>query len=211
MNSIANNKIFADLSQSSIEKFIKDTDSKVVKYEKNTIIVNEGDNVKHIYALITGEIVIYKLDENGFKNIINKVVTNDFFGPTLAISKVLSPSFVETIKDCKILLIPIQNINIKTDEAIIVNKNIETLLAIKNLELNNKIYILGIKNLQERIITFLKMQHENHGEEFELQYSKQQLADYLVIDRSTLSRELKKLCDKKIITNHKNTYKLLKY
>lgn len=207
---LKSNKLFYNLNNDEIESFINNTNSTMKTYDKNTTIIHEGDIINNIYVIIKGEIVIYKLDENGFKNIISKISDNDYFGPALAISSEPSPSYIESLHECIILHIPINNINTNTKESIKVYENILNLLAHKNLELNKKIYILGIKNLEERIITFLKMQHSNHGEEFILKYTKQQMAEYLFVDRSTLSRELKRLKNKGTLDYNKNIYKILK-
>ncbi len=198
--------LFANLTNVEIKQFLQDTNSYYSTYKKEEHILMHGDIVKNISIIISGKAIIYKLDSNGTNNVIAKLGDYDFFGPALSIHKRDALSYVEAIKDCKVLHIPNDNLNIQTRESTQFFKNLVNAIAIKNVEINNKVMLLGVKNLSERVITYLKLHEEVENEPFTISYNKQQLANYLLVDRCTLSRELAKLKKRGIIDFNKNTY-----
>ena len=78
--------------------------------------------------------------------------------------------------------------------------------------LNQKLELLSQRSIREKIILFLELEAKKKGKEggeFLIDLNRNELADYLCVDRSALSRELSKLKMEKIIDYHKNKFKLL--
>ncbi len=210
MKNLSQCLLFANMNSNEIEQFLKDTNSYYKTYPKESHVLMHGDPVKNISVIISGKVIIYKLDSNGNNNVIAKLAENDFFGPALLLHSRDALSSVEAISECNILHIPNSNLDIQTKEVTKFFKNLVTAIATKNVELNNKVMLLGIKNLSERIITYLKLYEEQPYKPFTIPYNKQQLANYLLVDRSTLSRELAKLKKRGLIDFNKNTYTIKK-
>lgn len=65
------------------------------------------------------------------------------------------------------------------------------------------------KSLRERLLSYLSEQALEHGSShFTIPFDRQQLADYLAVDRSAMSNELSKMQKDGLITYHKNEFKL---
>ena len=80
----------------------------------------------------------------------------------------------------------------------------------KNLTLSNRIFCTSPKTIRERLLTYLSSQAERSGSStFQIPFNRQQMADYLNLDRSALSKELGKMRDEGFLTFHKNQFTLL--
>ena len=83
--------------------------------------------------------------------------------------------------------------------------------ARKNIELSRRIFCTSPKKVRTRVIIYLSEESvKANSSEFEIPFNRRQMADYLNLDRSDLSKELCKMRDEKIISFNKNHFKLLK-
>jgi len=84
------------------------------------------------------------------------------------------------------------------------------ILASNNIKLLRKMGHLVKRSTREKILSFLSEQAEQaKNDSFEIPFDRQELADYLCVDRSAMSNELSKLKDEKILEFHKNKFTLL--
>jgi CRP-like cAMP-binding protein len=82
-------------------------------------------------------------------------------------------------------------------------------LAVKTLELNRKIEILSHRSTQDRLMSYLRAVAQQKGTaEFDIPFDRQQLADYLCVERSALSAEIGRLSRLGLITSRKNHFTL---
>ena len=88
-------------------------------------------------------------------------------------------------------------------------RNIMRTLAVKTLELNRKIEILSHRSTQDRLMSYLRAVAKQKGTaEFDVPFDRQQLADYLCVERSALSAEISRLARAGAFACHKNHFKL---
>ena len=81
----------------------------------------------------------------------------------------------------------------------------------KNILLNEKIQCLSERTTKEKIMKYLSFYAQKTGkQEFDIPFDRQQLANYLGVERSALSVEIGKLRKEKIVESYKNHFKLLK-
>lgn len=79
----------------------------------------------------------------------------------------------------------------------------------KNLALSRRILCTAPKTVRGRLLTYLSGQAvQAGGMEFDLPFNRQQLADYLNLDRSALSKELCRMRDEGLLTFRKNHFVL---
>ena len=77
----------------------------------------------------------------------------------------------------------------------------------KNLTLSNRIFCTSPKTIRERLLIYLSNESRKAGsQEFVIPFDRQQLADYLNVDRSALSKELGKMRDEGLIEFRKNDF-----
>ncbi len=97
----------------------------------------------------------------------------------------------------------------KTDRLTLYERCIQ-FLANENIRKFHKAEILSIRNPRKKIIKYLSLQSARYGSrEFAVEYSREELASYLDINRSVLSHELKSMERDGIIKVHKNNFTLL--
>jgi hypothetical protein len=88
--------------------------------------------------------------------------------------------------------------------------NIIRMLSKKNLVLSNRIFCTTPKKIRDRVYTYLSMQRVRSGcPKFKIPFNRQQMADYLNLDRSALSKELGLMREEGILSFYKNEFELL--
>ena len=79
----------------------------------------------------------------------------------------------------------------------------------KNLGLSRRIFCTTPKTVRGRLLTYLSGQAVQAGSKtFDLPFNRQQLADYLNLDRSALSKELGRMRDEGLLEFEKNHFVL---
>ncbi len=199
-------KLFKGIND--IEEFLETIEYRYINFNRGETILNLDDKVSEIFIVIKGKILLYKIDQDGNKGIMNVLKEDDFFGTALAIQGVNSLSAIEAVTKGKILAIKYDSIFKSTHFTNQFHQNILLTLAAKNIELNKKIYLLNIKKLRTRILSYLS--DYDNGNYFEIPLNINQLSDFLSVDRSTLSRELSKLKKEEKLDYYSNTFKILK-
>ena len=91
----------------------------------------------------------------------------------------------------------------------VIAQRLLSLTAQKNLNLSNRMLHTASRSIRERLLSYLSQQALEHGSHrFEIPFSRQQLADYLGVDRSAMSHELSKMQQEGILTCRKNAFEL---
>ena len=84
------------------------------------------------------------------------------------------------------------------------------ILSVKNIKQNQKIQCISKRTTREKLLNYLYFQlQKNNSKEFYIPYDRQQLADYLCVERSAMAYEIGKLCKDGIIETKKNYFKFL--
>lgn len=125
------------------------------------------------------------------------------------------PVTAVSVTDSEILLIDFKNmLNICSSACshhLILVKNMLEILASKNILLNEKIQIMSKKTTREKLLAYLYAQSEKHGSlSFKIDFNRQELADYLSVERSAMSTEIGKLKNEGLISYDKNYFEILK-
>lgn len=183
-------------------------------YPKNTTIFHVGDRIHEIGIVETGSVHIETIDLWGNKSILNHIGMGEIFAETYALCH--EPMMVDAIaaEDSRILLLKLDILlNSQNHQRTWYNKlqnNILNLAVQKNLALSNRIFCTTAKTIRNRLLTYLSMASvKAKNATFQIPFDRQQLADYLNVDRSALSKELGKMRKEGILEFHKNEFTLL--
>lgn len=212
---IENNKLFKGIDKSELEGLIVCLIAKEKNYKKNETLINQGSHIKDIGIVLEGEVQVLKYDVYGSKHIISNIHEGGIFAEVLVSSGITeSPVEVIALEDCKILSIPYQNIISTCSMACGKHHqlifNLLTIFSRKSLKLNEKISYLTCKTTREKIIMYLlnNMNSEDQTR-VKIPYNRNQLSEFLSVNRSVLSRELSKMKEEGIIDFKKNEFKIL--
>ncbi len=205
--------LFIDLDEQTLPEALKLFCSAEKTLKKGEMIFHSGTTTEVMGFVLDGRIQIESTDYWGNKTIIDNLGTGKVFGETYALTG--KPLMVDAVavEDSKIMLLNPKNIFVHSDNKInsILIKNILRISMNKNLHLSQRIFHTNSKTIRGRLLAYLSscVPSKTPNAEFDIPYDRQQLADYLQVDRSALSAELSKMKADGLIDFWKNHFKLL--
>ncbi len=213
INALSNSLLFKNLKDEEIKNALLCLKPSIMKYGKNEYILDQEDNVLSIGIIVKGAATIFREDYYGNRIIIATLEESDIFGEALAVIKKNAISSIITKEESIIIFIKTDKLlNSCSNHCLFHTKLINNLiyiLAYKNVELNNKINHISNKLTKDKILSYLlTVKNINNKDKFKIPFNRQELADYLGVDRSALSLCLSKLKNEGIIDYYKNTFEL---
>ncbi len=212
-NLVCQNSLFEGISRGDFETMFSCLSPLVKTYEKNEYLLHMGDNINSLGIVISGEIMITKVDERGNENIINKMTAGEMFAEVFVCADIFhSPVSIIAETKSEILFLDYRKV-ISTCSATCVfhQKLIANMLKViagKTLYLNQKLDILSKKTLRGKILAYLNYERKGR-DRFKIDLNREELANFLCADRSALSAELSKMQKDKLIRYNKNEFEIL--
>lgn len=211
----ARSGLFRGIEESELEKLFGCLEARKQTYRKEEYILREGEQTKVLGLVLSGSVLIVQEDVWGGRNVLSVLGPGQCFAEVFACvpGSVLNVS-VEAKEDTTILFLNVGRIlSICPDGCSFHAQLIQNLLidmAQKNRKLSEKITHMAKRSTREKLLSYLSEQAvKNKSSEFEIPYNRQQLADYLGVDRSGLSVQLCRLRDEGMLTFHKNKIRLI--
>lgn len=187
-------------------------DAKSANYQTGSCILRVGDAAEALGLMLLGNAFIVQEDFWGNRNIIISIGPGQSFAEAFACAPdaALNISVVAE-SPCTVLFLNVKRILTVCPTACAhhsrIIRNLLSDLACKNLRLNEKLTHLGQRTTRAKLLSYLSAEAQRHGSfEFDIPFSRQQLADYLFVERSGLSLELCKLRDDGFLEFHKNHF-----
>lgn len=164
-----------------------------------------GDAPDHIGIVLEGELRIAREDADGQRAILAALWPGDYYGEALACAGVAhSPVSVEAVAPSRVLRLPYENLVRPCRGACashrVLATNLASIIAKKNLVLQRRMEILERKSIRERVMLYLTGQMPGIGRPFVVAMNRGEMAAYLAVDRSALSRELGRLREDGILS-----------
>ena len=194
---LSNNAIFRDFDENDWRELESLSLLKKKSFDKGEILVIENNDIL------------------GNSSILNKLETGDVFAETYAITG--TPMMVDVVaaQSCKIVFFNVRNLLENAKNSSLAQKTTRNLLFIsmqKNLILSSRIFCTSPKTIRERLAIYFSEQVTRTGSTaFDIPFNRQQMADYLNLDRSALSKELGKMQDEGLIRYRKNHFEMVKF
>ena len=210
-------KLFAGLDENSYEPALTCLHTKIAKYKKGLILQLTGDLIKSIGIVLDGCIEISRTDCSGNRLIINRVEYPAMFGEAFAFAGVeFSPVTLTALEDSTVLHLDFKSIiNDEVSSECSYHKMIITnmlkIMAHKNVFLSSRLELVTKKTTRSKLAAFLLHSSElAKCANFEIPYNRNQLADYLSVNRSAMSNELCKMRKEGILDFQKNRFAIHK-
>lgn len=183
-----------------------------VSYPKGSTVFNQGDRITHSGILLEGSIIAESVSYSGVRRVMQTLRAGDLFGDVLMYSE-NDPTPVTTLvkEDSKVMLLDITELMEKACNPLCRRVFINILhgLADKFWTLNRKIAYLSCKEMRAKIAMFLLDMHEHYASlTFIVEYSRDELASLLGVNRSALSRELSRMQAQGLISYYKSSFKI---
>ena len=207
--------LFKGINENEFESMLSCIGGRFRTYDKGETIIFIGNEMYDVGIVISGEVLVINEDFYGNRSIYMQMKEGESFGESYACAGIeKSPANVVTVTGCEVLFFDIKRSLTTCSSACVFHtrfiKNLLMLIACKNLHLNHKIEFLSKRTIREKLMAYLLEQaKENNSEEFEIRFDRNELADFLYIDRSAMSREMCKMRDDGLITFNKNKFKIL--
>lgn len=192
---LKNTRLLAPLSEDDVKRHLNDGSFRIVSYKKNSIVHIEGEVCKKFELILSGKVIVNRIDEAGNLMTISEFIGGDILGGNLLFSQhPIYPMTVSTEQNTDIL-------EISKDALFdLLSTNSEFLLSYLTFVADHT-FILGDKikravnlSIRESIFNFLQYEsRKQNSERIVLPMSKKALAESLGIQRTSLSRELAKM------------------
>ena len=175
----------------------------IKEFQADEIITTLLSKRNQFCILLEGEAQLITYDKNGNKKILYYYKPNDIFGEALFKISMDRELFVLAKKTCKILIFPYDTAENCTEDCLYhidLLRNLPDLILHSIAEQNFRMILLTHKSVRDKLLSYFNvLSVENGKKTFELPFSLTDLADYLMIERTAMMRELKRLKDEKII------------
>ena len=209
---LAGTRLFQGIREHEIEAMLTCLSAEERTYGKDAYIYRAGDVSGRLGGVMEGAVNIIKDDVWGNRKIIENIGGGQIFGETYACLKG-EPLMVDVqaSERSRILFMDVNRILTTCSSSCdFHNRLIRSLmyvLAGKNLMLTKKMDIITPKSLRERVMVYLSQESVKQGcRTVTVPFNRQQMADYLSVDRSALSAELSRMQRDGVISYEKNRF-----
>ena len=208
-------QLFSGVGEEEIKSMLNCLQAKLYTYKKGEYVLRQGERLHNILVLITGKLHIQRDDYWGNCSIINMVSVGEMFGEAyVAPESGALMNDVLAVEDSVVVFFDVRRIMTVCSSACrfhsIVVQNLFFAISEKNRKLVQKLTFMTKRTTREKLIAYLSEEAKRqNSNEFSIPFNRQQLADFLSVDRSAMSNELCKMRDDGLIEFDKSCFRLL--
>ena len=207
-------KLFSDLGDDDILSMLNCLNAAVRHYNKGEYVFRQGEYIHDLMILASGRIHIQKEDYWGNLNILNEIRSGEIFGEAYIVpdSGTLMNDVIAA-EASTVLFFNVERILTVCPSACPFHtrllKNMFYTISDKNKSLVQKLSYMSERSTREKLLSYLSDEAKRqNSSSFSISFDRQQLADFLSVDRSAMSNELCKLRDEGMLDFHKNKFTL---
>lgn len=207
--------LFRGMTETEISNALQVLEAREKNFQKSETLLIAGMITERMGLVLEGSVTIESNDVWGNRTIISHVGKGQVFAETYALLE-NEPMLVDVTasEDCRILFLRSGRIqSLKSSLEPWTLKYVTNLLTIsmhKNLILSGRSFHTAPKTIRGRVMAYLNsVSLQRHSREFDIPFDRQQLADYLNLERSALSKEIGKMRREGLIDCRKNHFSIL--
>lgn len=206
--------LFAGIPADTLAIMLDCLQPKISTHAKNSFITVEGEPFTGLGIILAGEAAVVKENIAGGRSVLTTLQAGDMFGEMIAFSARKSwPASVVAQSECSVAFLPPQKITGTCPHACDGHqrliRNMLLIVSEKALMLNRKVEYLTIKSMRAKIATYLLEQQKLIGKKtFFMPLKRNDLADFLNVSRTALSREMGRMRDEGMIDFYRSSVKL---
>ena len=206
--------LFRNIQPEEIPGLLSCVNARTRKFQKGELLLHRGEPTSHLGLLLSGSVHIIREDFWGNRSIVGLAGPGEIFAESYALAAQPLEVSVLAASDGEVLFLDARRVISGCQQVCSfhaqLSRNLLSLLAQKNLNLTAKMRHMARKTTREKLLSYLSAQALLAGSsEFDIPLDRQQLADFLAVERSAMSATLGKLRDEGILTFHKNHFHLL--
>ena len=208
-------QLFSGVGVEEINAMLNCLQARLCTYKKGEYVFRQGEHIDNITVLVDGKLHIQHDDYWGNRSIITVVSVGEMFGEAYVAPE--SGSLINDVlasEDCSVIFFDVKRIITVCPTACkfhsMVIQNLFYAISEKNRKLVQKLTFMSKRTTREKLIAYLSEELNKHNSnEFSIPFNRQQLADFLSVDRSAMSNELSKMRNEGLILFEKNRFTLL--
>lgn len=207
-------QLFSGVGENDIEAMLACMQAKLCSYKKGEYVLRQGKRVGNIMVLVRGKLHIQRDDYWGNRSIISVVSPGEMFGEAYAAPEsgpILND--VLALEDSAVIFFDVKRIISVCPSACkfhsIAVQNLFFAISEKNRKLVRKLGVMSRRTTREKLIAYLSDEAKRQrSSSFSIPFNRQQLADFLSVDRSAMSNELCRMRDEGLLEFEKNRFVL---
>lgn len=206
--------LFDGVEESDLAALLGCLGAKTAQYPKKAVVLAQGDRAGMIGLVLRGSVRVEQVDWFGDRHVLGQAEAGELFAETFAcagaerlpVSVVAAEETTVLFIDCTRVLYACSNACAFHQRIIF---NLMKVLAQKNLMSHRRLEIAAKRTTRDKLLTYLGQQAMQSGSRsFYIPFDRQELADYLKVDRSGLSAEIGKLKKEGVIDCEKNRFEI---
>ena len=207
--------LFFDISEEDLLRMLVCLGARIEFFDKKYTIFSEGSSASYVGVVLSGSVQMVQMDYYGNRSILGEFSASEVFAEEFACAETrsLPNSFIANepgeimLIDCSHILHTCHN-NCGFHQKLIFNMMKE--LALKTILFHQRLEVTSKRSTREKLLAYLNMEAQKHGSDsFDIPFDRQELADFLMVDRSGLSAEIGKLKKEGVLDTEKNHFSLL--
>ena len=206
--------LFLNIEADHLMQILHCLDVKVVSFKKKEVVISEGSPAKYFGIVLCGSVQTVQIDYLGNRSIISGYGPSEMFCESFACAGVENvPVSAVASEDCRVMFVECSKVLCSCAKACSFHRlmifNLMRDVAEKNIMFHRKIEITSKRSTREKLFTYLLQEAKKNGSNsFNIPYDRQELADYLEVERSGLSSEIGKMRADGLIESRKNHFRL---
>lgn len=179
-----------------------------------SFLLQQGERVEQLYVLLSGALRAARFEADGSEFLYQQLLPGYLAGGEVACTpRKTSPYAIYAVEDARLLAIPwaaLEGEKLDAQLRLALLQNLLSFVANQNIRKYYKIDALSVKSARARILKYLTAQAKRSGSAtFTIPFDREALANYLCINRSVLSHELKRMEGEGLLRFRKNQFTLL--
>ena len=209
---IRSSRLFSGISEDEISAMLDCLGARKESFSKDSFVLRTGDTVEEIGLVLSGSVFIIQEDIWCNRNIISKAGVGETFATAYACApgSVLNVSVIAETPVIAVFLNVKRILKVCPSTCAhhsLIIRNLLGELAEKNLRFSEKLEHIGQRTTRAKLLSYFSAEAQRNGKyEFDISFSRQELADYLGVERSGLSLELGKMRNEGLIDFNKNHF-----
>lgn len=211
---LRNSPFFQGMTEDEILSVLHCVNATVHRKKKDEYILRVGDSTEAMGLVLRGSVLSVQEDLWGHRNIMHRIGPGEYFAESFAVTpgSVLNVSVVAEA-DTEIMLLNMGNLLHTCPKACAHHnrliRNLASVMASRIMNLNEKITHMAKRSTREKLLSYLSAESMRQGKlSFSIAYDRQQLADYLCVERAAMSVELSKLQKEGYLKTNRNHFEL---
>ena len=196
--------LFRGIPEKDLPALLEGTAARRVSFQKGELLLRRGEATRRLGLVLSGTVHIVREDFWGRRSIVGLAGPGEVFAESYALAGEPLEVSVLAAAAGEALFLEAERLTER------LSANLLALLAEKNLTLTGKMRHMAKPTTREKLLSYLSAQAARAGgPEFDIPLDRQQLADYLAVDRSAMSAVLGKLREEGVLEFRKNHFRLL--